>query len=268
MMTVVLSGHMAADTAPDRTVVLREITGAEEMGARAVGVRAETLAAALVMPGGTVAAADLTLADHDAITAALYRALYGARIECHVPCRACDRRFETGFALDDWLAALAEAAGPVPVRRLDDGLWRLDAEDPHGAVRFRLPTGADLAAVAGAPEAARAEALRRRCVIEGDPDDPRLDAAMSRAGPLLDDEIEAVCAYCDTPQAFAFRLSDYLMAALARERPVLLREIHALAATYHWSRAEILAIPRGERRDHVRLIQAAAPEPRRAASWA
>lgn len=250
MTTVVLSEHFAIEGGPLRSVVLREITGEEELGATSPG----DLVRALVV-GGSAAVEDLTVSDQDIVLAAIYRDLYGSLIECHVPCRACDRRFEMSFEIDDWIGELAGRDGPE-VRALGRDVFGIEAAGLFEPVHFRIPNDADLAAVSGDTEARRVEALRRRCVVQGDPDDPRLEAAMARAGPLLDDDIDAECAYCGQPQKVPFRLADYLLATLARERPILLREVHHLASAYHWSRAEILSIPRSMRRDHVRLVLA------------
>ena len=237
-MTAVLSTCPAGEGVTSRTLALREITAAEELDA----VSAEALVRAMAVPGGTAAADELTLSELDMAAVAIYRALYGEAVECHVPCRACDRRFETGVEIGDWLADIA-ASGPAVVRTGANAF-----EVPGCAMlRFRLPGPRDLAG-------SDAAALGRRCLVAGDPEDPRLEAAMARAGPLLDDDIAADCPHCGAPQSFRMRFDGYLMAVLARERPIVLREMHHIAATYHWPRAEILSLPRSVRREHVRLI--------------
>ena len=45
--------------------------------------------------------------------------------------------------------------------------------------------------------------------------------------------------------------------ALARTPAGLLAEVHRLAWHYHWSEAEILALPRHRRQQYLRLIDAA-----------
>lgn len=238
MHIAVLSDLPAAKDIPERTVILRDITATEELGIRSAEAMVETLAV-----GGTVPVDALTLADMDMCTVALYRALYGETVVCHVPCRHCDRAFETGFELTDWLTSLRE--GPEVVRRGDNVY-----EMPGGA-SFRLPTRRDLE---GLSSRDGEDHLRRCCLLDGNPDHLDLEAAMMRAGPLLDDDIEATCPHCGAEQRFHMRLADYLMAALDRERPITMREIHHIASQYRWSRAEIMTLPRQERRALVRLI--------------
>lgn len=250
MMKVDLS-DVPALSVPDRTVFLRDITATEELEAHS----AEALLRALVVEGGTAALPDLTLSEQDMAVAALYRTLYGETIECHVPCRACDRMFETQFEISDWIAALRQGLFVVRVG--------VNAYETTGGLRFRLPTSADLADL---PDEDPEAALRAKCLLEGDPVDPLLEPAMACAGPLLDDEIDATCPHCGAERSFAVRMDSYLLAALARERPMVVREIHHIASRYQWSRAEIMALPRNVRRDHVRLILADYSKPS-VAAW-
>ena len=129
-----------------------------------------------------------------------------------------------------------------------------------GALRFRLPTGEDLAeAAAGGPEGVAA-ALRSRCVLEEDAGrgEEALDRAMSLAGPTLDADLDGVCPECGTEQSIPFRIDEFLLAALRRESALLAREVHELARAYGWSRREILEMSRRERRQHAGLVLAEA----------
>lgn len=240
MISAVLSDLFAKGGGLLRAITMREITAAEELEA----ATAPDLLGALYI-GGTVALDEMTLSERDMAVAALYRALYGETIECHVPCKSCDRKFETQFELADWIATLRE--GPE-VERIGPNAFRV------ADVVFRLPLPADLASLAHLPADEQAASLRALCVLEGDPVDPQLEAAMMRAGPLLDDDIEATCPHCGYEQTLPFYLEEYLLAALARERAVIVREIHHIASRYRWSRTDIMALPRSVRREHVFLI--------------
>jgi hypothetical protein len=250
MMVVCLSEGFGGKGTASRNVALREIRGEDELADLSASLLVERL-----IVGGTVKGGELSLAEQDRVLAETYRAIYGDRIECHAACVACGRAFEVSFALDDWLDSLTGEPAPE-VRPGPGGTFELSADESGSGVRFRLPNEADLLAAPGRDEAEVAAALRRLCVIEGDPDDPRLEAAMAHVGPLLDDEIETECAYCGQKQAVELRLSDYLLAALERERPLVSREVHYLARAYHWSRPDILAMPRSSRREHVRMVLA------------
>ena len=124
------------------------------------------------------------------------------------------------------------------------------------AVRFGLPTGEDLDAVAGLAPEEQARALRERCVLEDDRsvDERAFNRALSLAGPILDLDVDSTCSECDAAQGVPFRIDEFLLSALRREGPLLTREVHELARAYRWSRQEILAMTRRERRQHTGLV--------------
>jgi hypothetical protein len=250
MIFVALDEEHNAERASPRYVAVREISGCEELS----DLTAAELVARVVV-AGTVSPSELNLSEQDRVLAEIYRGIYGDHIECFTTCASCQREYEVSFSLDDWIESLRDIEGPQVVR-CSDGVYELPAEDEHGVVRFRLPSESTLWSVTGWDAGATAATLKAACVVEGDPEDPRLEDAMARVGPLLDDEIETECAYCGAPQSVAFRLADFLLAALARERSLTSREVHYLARAYHWSRSDILALPRTARREHVRLVLA------------
>ncbi|MBI1356577.1 MAG: hypothetical protein GC160_19725 [Acidobacteria bacterium] len=245
-----MQGLTGGEASP-RYVALREIRGEEELA----DLSPAALVEKLVVADGSAPLDALSLSDQDRLLEEVYRNLYGAEVGCHAVCVACGKAFEMSFSLDDWIRSLVADDDPG-VRSVGDGTFDLPQQDGLERVRFRLPTEVDVARAAAGDEAEAARALRSLCVLEGDSEDPRLDAAMARVGPLLDDEIEAECAHCGASQTVAFRLADYLLASLRRERPLVLREVHCLARSYHWSRPDILSMPRSFRREHVRLVLA------------
>lgn len=250
MIIVPLEKENKWQSASPRYVVVREICGAEEMS----DLLPVQLISRLIVDG-TVSPNELNLSEQDRVLAEIYRSIYGNRIECVTVCDSCGREFEVSFALNDWIDSLCDVAGPVAIR-CADGVFELDANEEHPALRFRLPTEATIRSVASWDTGETVAMLRRNCVVGGDPEDPRLEAAMASVGPLLDDEIETQCAYCGSLQTVAFCLADFLSAALARERTLASWEVHYLARDYHWSRNEILALSRSSRREHVRMVLA------------
>jgi hypothetical protein len=121
-----------------------------------------------------------------------------------------------------------------------------------------VPTTDDERAVAGLPLAEATRELVRRCAGTDEPmsDYEKLDRVIAGVAPVVDLDLTATCAVCGVEQPVHFDLVSFFVAALARERPLLMREIHKLALAYHWSRAEILALPRSARRAHVALVEA------------
>jgi hypothetical protein len=200
---------------------------------------------------GPGSAWSLALSDRDRLLLALYRQLYGDRVEGAVECAACGASFQLAFTLTEIHGGLEPVAGAA--RPETDGTFAL-----ADGRRFRLPTAEDRIAVFGMDPAQAADVLAARCVIVGDASSDResLEDAMAQAGPVLDVDLDARCAECGADQSFRFGLSAHLLGALAAEKPCLAREIHAIATAYGWGLDEILGLPREERRRFVRLIEA------------
>lgn len=228
-------------------VQLREICGKDELSSHT----ADSLALELTSNREDLPA-DISLSTIDHILARIYRSIYGDRIECFARCVHCNRNFEMSFALSDWLESLN--GSPIDTLR-PLGSETYELQDEHGRVVFRLPTITDLRSLA-TERSDLEQALLERCVLEGNREHSGLDSAMAQAGPLLDGEIESMCAYCELSQMVDFCLSDYLLDLLHRERSLVVREVHYIARAYRWSREEILAMPRTSRQEHVRLVLA------------
>jgi hypothetical protein len=261
MIQVDLRTHTRPDREPSRKVYLRELSGYDELSN---GPASELIDALLVDRPGAAArageASKLTLAETDLVLAAIYRSLYGEQVECHVSCSACASSYALSFTIADLWDAVTEASG-VDESLLaqlegpgEQGTYRL------GGLKFRLPTGLDLAEIAGLDQESAARALRARCVLEEDPrySEEMLNRVMALAGPTLDWDVDGVCPDCGAGQVAPFRMDEFLLAALWRESALLTREVHELARAYRWSRREILEMPRRERRQHAGLVLAEA----------
>jgi hypothetical protein len=81
-----------------------------------------------------------------------------------------------------------------------------------------------------------------------------IEAALERADPLTTLEIETACPECGAETSVPLDLEASCLALLAAEHPRLLDDIHALATAYHWSEAEIMAIPPERRRQYLARI--------------
>jgi len=242
------------------SALLRELRGRDEdVGAGNPSLVATELLDRLIVeaPSTTVKPGDawsLTLTDRDWLVAALYMREYGPRIDSHASCASCGETFELSFRLDELMTALLSEAQEAAVEGPDaEGTYALGE-----GIRFRLPTPEDERAVAALPgEAAVARLLERCLVAAGSVDQAApIEEAMSRIGPLLDLDLAARCAACGAEQSARFDVASYFIRALERERPILAREIHSLAAAYHWPWTEIVDLPRATRRMHVDLVEA------------
>lgn len=231
--------------------VLSAVTGQAELAVTDTGARSAIalVDALLVAAGDTSAppgvARSLAVADRDRILVQVHLDLYGPTIDSTLVCRRCGERYDLDFRLDELVAHCEppDDAGAPP--------WRL------GDIEFRPLTGDDELAVLG--DADRAGALLRRVVHDpGQALDARdgVAEALARLTPSVAAPIGATCPECGAEQPVEFDVQRYLLARLLGEQRRLWRAVHAIAATYHWSRTEILTLPRREREAYVEAIGA------------
>lgn len=233
---------------PPARYLLKPLDGnAEAAVSDASAAAASRLLARLIAgPGGEpVDVARLPAAVHDRLLACLYQAELGDSVTAQSTCGACGEPFRFALSIDDLLAEQDEAAAAVGQPDAE-GYWT----GPGGA-RLRPPTLAD----AGAP--APAALLERIADGAVAPDlvEP-LSAFLEKASPLLALDLDTHCPACGAAQRIGFDLARFLAQALAGERPFLIRETHLIAARYGWGHAEIMALPRADRRAYAALIEA------------
>jgi hypothetical protein len=238
-------------------VGIRELCGYDEQSVIDINTfTAVALLDRLIEPlPGTVTepvqAAKLPVPDRDHLLACLYMQSYGPRVDSTVDCVHCGGKFDLDFSVSDVMAGLYEKR-PVPKTPESGGVYHLT-----DGTSFRLPTGEDELAVMGLSRQQAATTIMQRCILEGNCDD-RMDAvesAMDSVAPQMNLDIDAVCPLCGQKQQFYFDIQPYLLMALMRERRRLYREIHLLAAGYHWRLDEILSLPRSQRRALVALLE-------------
>lgn len=249
-------GPLPLHHTPERPAVwIREMSGADESAVRGKSpVDALALLDRMLEQDASarppVRAASLAVTDRDRVLASLYVDAYGSTVTSVVLCGACEERFDLEFSLLDVQASLDQRELPPDVDASGEGVYRLKE-----GVRFRLPTGEDQMAVAGLPVEEAERELLSRCVLEGDGAvDGPVEEAMEALGPVLDLDLTAACPECGHQQPVRFQMEHYLLSALLRDRPALLGDVHRLARAYGWTLAEILALPRNERRRLVELV--------------
>lgn len=81
-----------------------------------------------------------------------------------------------------------------------------------------------------------------------------IEEALEEADPLTTLELETVCPECGSENSIPLDLEGGCLTLLAAEQPRLVDDIHVLASAYHWSEAEILAIPPTRRRQYLARI--------------
>jgi hypothetical protein len=203
---------------------------------------------------------DLPAGDREWLVLRLWRLTFGDRVDLtlHCPRTACGARLDVDFAI---------SALPVD-ERPQQAEYRLTerVDGTEFRVRFRLPRGGDLEALAAGPSDP-VVALLDRCVLGID---PAAEGGPSLGGPLgtalaermrqhsalVQSEFEATCPDCGQTFGAGFDPILAFLTELLRRRSEFEHDVHVLSLHYHWPPSEILALSRPRRRRYVRLLNA------------
>ena len=208
--------------------------------------------------------ATLSVGHRDAAVLSVRRATFGPTLRGFVECPACGERLEFEMETD----GLRAGAYPDPG---DEGERPVDAFalDDY-AIRFRLPTSGDLAAIAADadPTAAR-QTLARRCLVEAARDGAPVafedlpDGAIAELArriverdPQAEVLLDLLCPACGGRWQDPFDIVDFFWAELAVGAKRLLREVHGLARGYGWREVDVLAMTAWRRRHYLDLLEA------------
>jgi hypothetical protein len=161
---------------------------------------------------------------------------------------------------------------PVEVDLLIEEVLALSADDleKHLAVEaggrrvpIRRPTGADQLAWSRRgfrDEAEAARELAATLVVEeqgadlGDELVAAIQQALDEHDPLVSFQFSAVCPYCGEVWPYELDLVELLLAHFREAQARLMDELYTLAARYHWTEAEILAVPARRRAHYLELL--------------
>jgi hypothetical protein len=205
--------------------------------------------------GETLNAAELPLADLEAMLLELRRSLIGDTVASRGKCPRpeCATPIDVSFSIADYLRS-HDTRRPADVTPLES---RPEWFEMRGRkVQFRLVTAADLAAAAmsSAPEL---ELVRRTIRVasaaELKRNQRRVQKAMEQLAPPFSGEIEGQCPECGERVNFWFDVPAYVLRELRFDAELLYEDINQLAMRYHWSEREILDLPRQRRMQYVEL---------------
>lgn len=245
-----------------RDAGLRPLTGADEeflCGAAAGLAPAERVTALLARcleslgphtPPEPEAIRALAVGDREALLLQLRRITLGDRMDVLLTCPQCGELMDFELQVGDLL--VAPYADAPEVHAADVGERR---------VRFRPVTGADQeAAACGAAEDldGAVRLVLERCLQPPAEPSPllleALPALLAGADPQADIVLDVGCEACGERTTVRFDTAAFLERELAQHEADLYREVHALASHYHWSEAELLALPPGKRRRYLELV--------------
>jgi hypothetical protein len=236
-----------------------------ERGAdRTLAQRAELLAA-IALPDASRAQVQQTgIGRRDRAILALRDATLGSRMDCFVECRQCRTRLEFAFEARELLASETAADLDADSYELEIDGWQ---------IRYRPPTGADVAEVAArfdgdsvrhallqrctlaiartdqTPASSAARATRIEHLPEAVLD--ALESALEAHDPLTQASFSTVCAACGHACDFRFDIVAFFSTELFALAKRLLHEVDVLARVYHWREADVLAMSAVRRRCYV-----------------
>ena len=196
--------------------------------------------------------ATLPISDVDALVLRLRQRTVGDVVSGEELCRApgCHTRVDITFSIESYLDHHRPAMPSGVVRSADDGWFTLS----DAAVEFRLPCAADYVAIAGAsmPE----DVLLQRCVRPAGITEEvrrRVEQAMEAMSPSLHSELEGRCPACGATVEATFDPVQYALRELYDQAAFIYEEVCAIAHFYHWSEADILALPAARRARYAEL---------------
>lgn len=163
-----------------------------------------------------------------------------AQADAAVRCHACGEAFEFSLPLAPCLA------------EVDDSPLEWTAPDGRRLV-LQLPRAADLEAWRGLDEAAIAARMAGTEVPA--PWQAPLAAALAERDPLSALAVEAACPACGHVHDVEVDLQSLLLAHFGARQRRLLDEVATLARAFHWSEAQILALPAWRRAHYLAGIE-------------
>lgn len=198
----------------------------------------------------------LPVGRRDALLLELRERTFGSRLRLFSRCPGCREELELELTTRDLRAA------PLSAGALDDA-EECELRVADFLITYRLPTSADLLAIAGcADRDAAMRALIARCIWAQGADgaaSKELPAEvvlavaeqMAERDPQGETLVTMSCPACDTTWQAAVEVSRLLLKELQIEAERLVDEVHALAAAYGWSEQAIVAMSARKRRAYL-----------------
>lgn len=247
-----------SDNGPDVPVAVRAFGAAEDLDVDFVAPRPYVVSAILARCSrcdDEDGAWGLTVPERTQGLLAVTRACgtHSVTALAHCPREGCGERLE----LDLDLSSFAMAEAPQRCTVHDGGI----------AIELRVPTGEDqrrwlTESIGEDPAAAMAASLVT--AVNGEASGAPLElpqhalAAIEReleaCDPITALDVAAACPGCGEPVDVEIDLEGLLLDTLARSQREMMDSVHRLASRYHWSEAEVLALPAWRRSYYLAAI--------------
>jgi hypothetical protein len=199
--------------------------------------------------------ARLTVTDFETALLGLRRFLFGDKVACVFRDRshACGVRMELEFSISAFLDE-ARPHFPRGVRPAEVARWYLLPAEDDREVRFRLPAVEDqLHAMTSTDGAAL---LAHRCIdAVSNRDRRRVERAMEKMAPVVSRPLAGNCPECGESLSMMLHVPRLVLDQLENQAAGIHEETDAIAATYHWDEASILAMPQRRRRAYAETIR-------------
>ena len=186
----------------------------------------------------------LPLGERIALLLTILEAGDASDLELVLDCAACAERIEVALPLRALVEHQRAARPEVEARR--DGR----------TIRLRRPTGEDLQRWSTELRSGDTAAFVQALIVDGERElDAEwltvIEAALADSDPLVDFKVVTRCPACDAPHEADVDLQPLICRRLKGAQSTLLDEIHRLALAYHWSEAELVAMPAGRRGQYL-----------------
>ena len=193
----------------------------------------------------------LTITDFEYALLGLRRFLFGDTVACLSRC-PCSERMEIEFSI----AALLRDSQPRTPRRVVPSTSRAGWFTlPEKHLAFRLPTvGDQLRALASPTPRALLEQLCIESNEQGRSVLAIVERAMEAMAPSVSRPVAGVCAACGADLSLELQVPTLVLDELAASASGIHREIHVIAAAYHWPESAILALPQLRRQAYTEAI--------------
>jgi uncharacterized protein (UPF0212 family) len=264
LAAITLPGGLWRNGACQREAVLRPLTGEDELFLHeqtrheSPARRATALLGRCVVrlgpdsPPGREALRALTVGDREALLLNIRRLTFGEVLEGRLTCPACAQELNLNLRAADLLVKPYETTSE----------WH-EAHEDSVVIRFRLPNGGDqedVAPLATLKAGPAVQFLLDRCT-EGRLEElspelaDRLSAQIAGLDPQAELTLHPVCPECGAQLSALLDVTAFLFAELDRHARTLLQQVHRLAFHYHWSEADLLALPLCRRKTYLEFIQ-------------